>query len=97
MRRAMISTCSAFSAALACFVLALVLILDAMKFRRQSKTPNLTTRKLPIPVRNGGDIFAIMPDGSRVKVDPLAAVTHARAWNDVVFGGYVHERTKLPD
>lgn len=55
----------------------------------------IPVRKLPIPVRDGSDIFAIMDDGSRIPVTPLAASTHAKAWLEVVSGAMVYEKTKL--
>lgn len=89
---------SAVTSALAICVLGLLLLPEIRSlFRRQSMTPNPTTRKLPVPVRQGSDIFAIMPDGERVKVDPLAAKTHAMAWVDVISGLAVYQGTKLPD
>ena len=59
----------------------------------KTQTPNL--RSLPVPIRDGGDIFAIMPDGSRIAVEPLAASSHAQAWAAVVAGAMVFEKTKL--
>ena len=50
-----------------------------------------------MPIRDGSDIFAIMPDGERVAVEPLAASSHAKAWLEVCAGAMVHEKTKLPD
>lgn len=55
----------------------------------------IQTRTLPIPIRQGSDIFVIMPDDSRVAIDPLVAATHARAWAEVVTGALVYEKTKL--
>lgn len=55
------------------------------------------TRKLPIPIRQGSDIFVIMPDDTRVPVEPLAASQHAKAWMDVVGGAMVYEKTKIRD
>lgn len=100
MRRFMISMCSALTSVLACFVLLLVIIPDIVTFRRrQSKTPapGPNTRQLPIPLRQGSDIFALMPDGTKVPVTPLSASTHAKAWMEVVAGAMVWEKTKLLD
>jgi hypothetical protein len=83
-----------------CFVCALILLPDIVSFRRrQSKTqePGPNTRPLPIPIRVGGDIFALMPDGSRVPVSPLSASTHAQAWLEVVAGAMVFEKTRIKD
>lgn len=91
---------SAVTSALAICVLGLLLLPEIRSlFRRQSMTPapDPNRRRLPIPIRQGSDIFAIMPDGERVKVDPLAAKTHAMAWVDVVTGLAVYQGTKLPD
>lgn len=77
--------------------LAVLLLPDLLPRRTRQSMTQPTTRKLPLPVRHGSDIFAIMPDGERVKVDPLAAKTHAMAWVDVVTGVAVYERTKLPN
>lgn len=63
-------------------------------FRKQSPMPN-QTRILPIPIRQGSDIFVIMPDGRRVAIDPLVAITHGKAWAEVVAGALVYEKTKL--
>lgn len=83
------------------FVLSLIVLSDLRRSRTlQSKTPThqlktkLQVRRLPIPVREGSQIIAVMPDGERVPVDSLAAVTHAKAWQDVVGGALVHHLTK---
>jgi hypothetical protein len=78
-------------------VLGAWLLLDALPKRGQSQSISPPARRLPIPVRDGGDIFAIMPDGERVAVTPLAASSHAKAWLEVCAGAMVHEKTKLPD
>lgn len=62
---------------------------------RPLTTPRPTTRKLPIPLREGSDIFVIMPDGERVPVEPLAASSHAQAWAEVVAGAFCYEKTKI--
>lgn len=74
------------------------LCLDFLPKRGLSRStfPSPNLRKLAIPVRDGSDIFAIMPDGSRIPVTPLAASTHAKAWLEVVSGAMVYEKTKLP-
>jgi hypothetical protein len=76
-------------------VLAWAVLSDA--FQEKPVEPPKPTRKLPIPIRQGKQIFVIMPDDSRVEVEPLAAATHARAWLDVVAGGYVRSVTELPE
>lgn len=102
MQRVMISMYSALTFLLACFVLALIAIGDiATSRRRQSKTqePAPNTRRLQMPILDHkGRIFVINPDGTKFPLDdPLMAVNQARAWNDVCFGGYVYEKTKLPE
>lgn len=81
------------------FVLGLIVLSDLRRSRRlQSKTPTPQfRRKLPIPIRVGSQIIAVMPDGERVPVDSLAAVTHAQAWQEVVGGALVYELTKRRD
>lgn len=81
------------------FVLSLIVLSDLRRSRRlQSTTPTPPfRRKLPIPIRVGSQIIAVMPDGERVPVDSLAAVTHAQAWQEVVGGALVYEMTKLRD
>lgn len=79
------------------FVLGLIVLSDLRRSRRlQSKiqTPQFR-RKLPIPIREGSQIIAVMPDGERLPVDSLAAVTHAKAWQEVVGGALVYELTRL--
>lgn len=79
------------------FVLSLIVLSDLRRSRRlQStiQTPQFR-RKLPIPIREGSQIIAVMPDGERVPVDSLAAVTHAKAWQEAVGGALVYELTKL--
>lgn len=80
------------------FVLGLIVLSDLRRSRRlQSKTPTPPfRRKLPIPIREGSQIIAVMPDGERVPVDSLAAVTHAKAWQEVVGGALVYQMTKPP-
>ena len=79
------------------FVLGLIVLSDLRRGQRlQSTTPTHPfRRKLPIPIREGSQIIAVMPDGERLPVDSLAAVTHAKAWQDAVGGALVYELTKL--
>ena len=50
-------------------------------------------RKLQIPLREDGNkLFVLNPDGTKVPVSRLEAVSHARAWNDACFGAFVAER-----
>lgn len=63
-------------------------------FQESSVKPEKPGRKLPIPIRQGSEIFVIMPDDSRVKIEAIHAASHARAWVDVVAGLAVHEVTK---
>lgn len=86
------------------FVLGLIVLSDLRRSRRlQSTTPTppLKTkplgRQLPVPVREGSQIIAVMPDGERLPVDSLAAVSHAKAWQEAVGGALVYELTKLRD
>lgn len=74
------------------------LALDFLPSRRgssRSTSPSPQRRKLPIPIREGSDIFAIMDDGSKVALDALEAKVQAQAWFEVVSGGYVFEKTKI--
>jgi hypothetical protein len=50
---------------------------------------------LPHPLREGGDIFIEMPDGSVIPVEPIMASTLAQEWVEAVAGAMVHEKTKL--
>ena len=50
-------------------------------------------RKLPVPMREGSDVYALMPDGTKIKLSPLEAVTHAGAWGEVIRGAFVHQST----
>lgn len=70
------------------------LSLDFLPKRRskQLTSPPLNRRKLQTPLREGSDIFVLNPDGTKVPVTRLEAVTQARAWNDVCFGAFVAER-----
>lgn len=84
------------------FVLSLIVLSDLRRSQRlQSKTrtpplkPKPPGRQLPIPIRVGSQIIAVMPDGERVSVDSLAAVTHAQAWQEVVGGALVYELTRV--
>ena len=58
-----------------------------------SPIPN--RRLLPLPIRDGSDIFVIMPDGERVPVEPLAASSHAKAWVEVCAGAFCYEKTRI--
>lgn len=71
----------------------LYVCLDLLK-RKSNQSTFPPVRTLPIPIRDGSDIFAVMPDGSRIPVTPLAAASQARAWLDVVAGAMVYEKTK---
>lgn len=84
------------------FVLSLIVLSDLRRSRRLQSTtptpqlkPKPPARRLPIPVREGSQIIAVMPDGERLPVDSLAAVTHAKAWQEAVGGALVYELTKL--
>jgi hypothetical protein len=62
--------------------------------KRKSKpltSPAPHRRLLQIPLREGSDIFVLNPDGAKVPVSRLEAVTQARAWNDACFGAFVYE------
>lgn len=67
--------------------------------KRESKpltSPKPFLRKLPIPEREGSDIYVVNPDGSRIRLEPLEAKLQAEAWSEVIFGAFVYEKTKLP-
>jgi len=70
------------------------LSLDFLPKRRSkqltSQPPN--RRRLQTPLREGSAVFVLNPDGTKVPVTRLEAVTQARAWNDVCFGAFVAER-----
>lgn len=51
--------------------------------------------KAPLPRRVGGRVYIDTPTGE-VELTPLEVSIHAQAWLDVVAGGFVYERTKLP-
>lgn len=70
--------------------------LPSRRDRSRSTFPSPPRRKLPIPIREGSDIFVLNPDGSKVALDALEAKLQAQAWFEVVSGGYVFERTRLP-
>ena len=59
--------------------------------------PAKPTRTLPIPIRQGSEIFVIMLDDRRVKIEALHAALHAKAWVDVVAGLAVYEAGKGGD
>jgi len=68
--------------------------------RSTSRTPaphkqGTPARKLPIPLREGSDIFVLNPDGSKVALDALEAKVQAEAWNSVISGAYVYEKTRV--
>lgn len=82
-------------------VLAVYLIPDFLpKFgssRSTSRTPQhpkqgTPARKLPIPLREGSDIFVLNPDGSKVALDALEAKVQAQAWFEVVSGAMVYAK-----
>ena len=86
---------------LLCWVLASLAAMSALAwgilssvFQESSVKPEKPSRKLPIPIRQGSEIFVIMPDDSRVKIEALHAASHARAWVDVVAGLAVYEAGK---
>lgn len=83
--------------ALAIPVLAVYLIPDFLPKLGSSRStsPSPQRRKLPIPIREGSDIFVLNPDGSKVALDALEAKVQAEAWSNVVMGAYVFEKTKL--
>jgi hypothetical protein len=69
------------------------LVLDFFP-KRKSKpltSPAQPLRLLQIPLREGSEVFVLNPDGAKVPVSRLEAVTQARAWNDVCFGAFVYE------
>lgn len=53
------------------------------------------TRTLPIPIREGRQVYVIMPDGQKVPIDPLVASEHMKAWVGVIGGLYVREETDI--
>ena len=69
------------------------LSLDLLPKRRSKQLTSQAPfrRKLQTPLREGSDIFVLNPDGTKVPVTRLEAVTQARAWNDVCFGAYVFQ------
>lgn len=77
--------------------LLLWLSLDLLPSRKSkpltSPTPN--RRKLPVPIREGSDIFVIMPDGTKVDIEPLQAKLYAEEWYQVIAGAFVYERTRI--
>lgn len=66
-------------------------------YLQKSMSSRLTTRthqrRLPIPQREGSDVYVLMPDGTKIKLSPLEAVTHAGAWGEVIRGAFVHRMT----
>lgn len=89
-----------YSAATSVLVICVCAVLFLPEFLSRNRQASMTQpqpRKLPIPMRSGGEIFAIMPDGERVKIDPLAAKSHAMAWVDVISGLAVFESTRIRD
>jgi len=69
--------------------------LPSRRGRSHLTSPKNPPRKLPIPIREGSDIFVLNPDGSKVALDALEAKVQAQAWFEVVSGGYVYEKTKI--
>jgi hypothetical protein len=74
--------------------LALFILPDFLPKRRSKPltSPAPFLRKLQIPLREGGKLYALNPDGTKIPVSRLEAVTQARAWCDVCFAGFVAER-----
>ena len=58
-------------------------------------TQKPTTRKFQIPEIEGGEVFVLNPDGTRIPVEPLMVSIMAKAWLACVTGGYVYEKTRL--
>jgi hypothetical protein len=82
------------------FLLVLLVLLPwlALDFLPSRKSKQLTShprRKLPLPIREGSDIFVINPDGTKVALEPLEAKLQAEAWFQVVSGAFVFEKTRI--
>lgn len=95
--RFMIGTWRAVVLVPACTVLLLWCCLDFLPRRglKQSTSPPQNRRKLPVPIREGSDIFVLNPDGSKVALDALEAKVQAEAWNSVISGAFVYEKTRV--
>lgn len=92
--------CVSYMFSLAFYLLAMCgfvlwLMMDFRPKKRSTNIPEPYKRQLPIPVREGGRIYAVMPDNSRVEVEILAAASHARAWTNCVTGVAVWEQTRV--
>lgn len=73
------------------------LCLDFLPKRRSKPLTSPPVRKLQIPLREGSDIFALMPDGTKVALEPLEASRVAQMWTEVVSGAWCYEKTRLRD
>ena len=74
------------------------LALDWLPKRRDPShltPPSPQRRKLPIPIREGSDIFVLNPDGTKIALDALEAKVQAEAWNNVVMGAFVFEKSRI--
>lgn len=71
------------------------LAMDFLPKKKSMSTPEPRRRKLPIPIREGGKVYAILPDDSRVEIEILTAASHARAWTECVTGVAVWEQTRV--
>jgi hypothetical protein len=81
-------------------VICVVVLWCALDFIPKRRSKPLTSqaqfrRKLQIPLREGGDIFVLNPDGTKVALEPLEAKLQAEAWFQVVAGGFVFEKTRI--
>jgi hypothetical protein len=84
------------------YLLVLLVLLPwlALDFIPSRKSKPLTSpmrppRLLPAPLREGSDIFVIMPDGTKVAMEPLQAKLYAEEWYQVISGAWVYEKTRI--
>jgi hypothetical protein len=66
--------------------------------KRKSKpltSPAHRLRKLPRIYREGSDIFAEMPDGSKIALEPLEVKLYAMDCFEVICAGLVWEKTRI--
>jgi hypothetical protein len=57
--------------------------------------PTPIRRRLPLLYSEGSDIFAEMPDGTVLALEPLEAKLYAESCFQVVAGSFVYEKTRI--
>jgi hypothetical protein len=72
----------------------------ALDFLPKRRSKPLTSqhqirRKLPLLYHEGGNVFAEMPDGSVVALEPLEAKLYAEGCFQAVAGAFVYEMTRI--